>query len=97
MQKPELSRGVSETFRRLVTGGFHRPHVSPTVGRRGRCFPRFTERGLVLRIEFVLSLLFDGGARGGGVLFLGQCIRIFSGLSNLLGKRDSSEQQECKR
>jgi hypothetical protein len=51
-----------------------------------------------LRIEFVLSLLFDGGARSGGVLFVGQCIRIFSGLSNmLLGKRGSSEQQECKR
>jgi hypothetical protein len=50
-----------------------------------------------LRIEFVLSLLFDGGARSGGVLFLGQCIRIFSGLSNLLGKRGSGEQQECKR
>jgi hypothetical protein len=44
-----------------------------------------------LRIQFFLLLALHGGVRGGGVLFLDQCIRIFPGVSSLLGKRNTRE------
>lgn len=86
---PHNARGVLKAFRQLVSGGFHRPHVSPGIGRSGRF--RSTESSLVLCIEFFLFLQFDGSPRTIGVLFGGPCIHIFPGPYVLLGKRNTGE------